>query len=523
MSIPEQAPGPQQLVTAALRSPFVLSGLGLKLTSYARPAPNGKVKLLLVAEVERASRPLSVGFVIRSADGKVVASRLVSGIEAGDAGHVPFAAEAAVDPGSYTLRLAAVDAAGRRGSVQRDVRAALVAAGGLQLSDLVLAPVPGAQGLVPAVDPEMDGEGLVVMVELAGQDKGALAGASAVLELAESAEGPALLQLPLQTGTADADGVRSAHAAVAGGLLPPGDYLARVVVSTGGKPVASLTRPFRVATPRAGAAAVRAPVAATLAQAGRYEPRDLLKPGVLAHFFERLRELAAGPLPAAVAAAVEEGNQGRPENMLARLSGETKDDPRVAFLRGVAYYAGGNLSASLTQLQMVLRARSDFFGAAVYQGACYAAGGKDAEAIGAWQTALIGETGSPALYAVLSDALQRTRENDEALQVLEEGLAAFPKDEGLRRRLALAHAAAGHNEQALALLTSWVDEHPEDTPALFATLTLLFDGFSRAGGGATADTQQRLRRYAKAYLDGKGPNREVVERWLRYLESRAGG
>ena len=118
--------------------------------------------------------------------------------------------------------------------------------------------------------------------------------------------------------------------------------------------------------------------------------------------------------------------------------------------------------------------------------------------------------------------MQRTRESDEALKTLEEGLEAFPEDAGLRRRLALARAAAG-DPQALELLTSWVDAHPEDTQALFATLRLLFDGFSRAGAGATAEEQQRLRRYAKAYVDGKGPNREVVECWLRYLESRAGG
>jgi len=30
-------------------------------------------------------------------------------------------------------------------------------------------------------------------------------------------------------------------------------------------------------------------------------------------------------------------------------------------------------------------------------------------------------------------------------------------------------------------------------------------------------------RFAKAYVEGAGPNREVIARWLRYLESQAGG
>ena len=69
-----------------------------------------------------------------------------------------------------------------------------------------------------------------------------------------------------------------------------------------------------------------------------------------------------------------------------------------------------------------------------------------------------------------------------------------------------------------------MDTHPEDQGALFATLALLFEGFSReTAGAAPAEERQRLTRYAKAYVDGKGPNREVIERWLRYLESRKGG
>ena len=105
---------------------------------------------------------------------------------------------------------------------------------------------------------------------------------------------------------------------------------------------------------------------------------------------------------------------------------------------------------------------------------------------------------------MLGDALLRTRDAGEAVGILDEGIAAFPEDQGLQRRLALAHAMAGHEELALTLLTAWVDAHPEDTPALFATLALLFDGFSReAAGGAKAEEQQRLRRYGKAYLDSQ--------------------
>lgn len=515
LSIPTAPPSAQQSITASLRSPLIESGLGIRVASWARPAAAGKVRVLLAAEVERASRPVSVGYALVAGGSKVAASRLVEGLSAPEGEPVTFASEAVVDPGTYTLRLAAVDAAGHRGSVHHETKAAVTTAGGLLISDLVLA-APGSGAPRPVVDLDAGVAGLLALVELSG---GEAANAAVALELAETETGAALLRVPAEAGEPDKDGVRVAHVTVASGLLPPGDYVARATVTSDGTPVAAQTRPFHIALPAAGAKAQRAPLAALIAEQRPYDRAELLGPELLAHFLGRMSALVPGPAPEGVSAAVEEAKAGRPEAMVSRLA-SGRDDPRVSFLRGVSYYAAGNFGAAQTQLQSALRARSDFLPAAVYMGACYAASGKDLEAIGAWQTALIGETGSPTLYAVLGDALLRVHEADQALAILDEGLAQFPQDEGLRRRLGMAHAMAGHSDEALTLLSAWVDAHPEDTRALFATLALLFEGFSRhAQGGGKLEEQQRLKRYAKAYIDANGPNREVVQRWLRYLES----
>ena len=404
------------------------------------------------------------------------------------------------------------------------MKAALVSAGGLEISDLVLAPASAGGPVRPAVDLELAGGGLSALLELAGRDPARAAGATVALELAESADGPSLLRAPVAAGAADKDGTRAARIEVAAGLLPPGDYAARAEVSVEGKPVAMVTRPFRVVPPRAGTPIARAPLAGLLVEVRPFDRAGLLTPETLGHFLDRLGALVPGPVPAGIAAAIGEARQGRPEAMIDRLGEGGKDDARAAFLRGVSYYARGNLPAALTQLQAALRFNSELFPAAVYMGACYAADGKDLDAIGAWQTALIGEVGSPVLYALLSDALVRAKEQEQAVAILSEGLAAFPDDAGLRRRLGMAYAMAGRGEEALPLLTAWVDAHPQDERALFATLALLFEGFSRETAGAAAEEErQRLTRYAKAYVDGKGPNREVIELWLRYLESRKGG
>jgi hypothetical protein len=523
LSIPTATPRPQQLMLTALRSPLVQRGLPVRVTSYAGPAPGGKVRLLVAADVARASQPVSVGFALLKPDGKVAASRLVEGLTAGDGSAVLFAGEATLDPGMYALRLAAIDAAGRVGSVHHEARAVVASAGGLLISDLVLAPASTGP-LRPVVELEAQPEGLLALVELAGRDATTLASATVALELADSADGVALLRVPVEVSGPDRDGVRVARVTLAGGLLPPGEYLARAAVSAAGRPVAAIPRPFRIAIPRDGARPARSPLAALLTEPRPYEQAVVLAPELLSHFLERMSELAPGSLPEGVTAAVAEARAGRPEAMVDRLQSEGRQDVRVSFLRGVSYYAAGKLNAALTQLQAALHARSDFFPAAVYMGACYAAGGKDLDAIGAWHTALIGETGSPALYALLADALMRVREADQAVAILDEGLSAFPRDEGLKQRLGPAYAAAGRSVEALPLLSAWVEAHPDDTRALFATLAVLFESFAReAARGLPAAEQQRLRRYAKAYLDGKGPNHEVVERWLRYLDSRAGG
>jgi len=125
---------------------------------------------------------------------------------------------------------------------------------------------------------------------------------------------------------------------------------------------------------------------------------------------------------------------------------------------------------------------------------------------------------------LLGDALARTGEHEQAVEILAEGVAAFPGDDRLRRKLAIASAKAGLRNEAVPLLTSWVESHPADSEASFALLALLFEGFAReTSAGVPGAQREQLVRHARAYADGNGPNREVIACWLRYLEARPGG
>ena len=520
IAVPAAAPAAEALLASALRSPVAERGLSVRATAYAlRDPSSGRVRLLVRAEIGRAEPPVSVAYVLARPDGRAVTSRMFEGLAPLD-GWVPLVAEAVVERGAYTLRIAAVDARRRKGSVEHPVKAAPVSAGGLEVSDLVLAPAAAGESVRPAVDLAVDRRGMTALLELASSDPARVAAAAVAIEVAESETGEPLLRVPAALGEPGAGGLRVARVTLGGGLLPPGDYLARAAVSVEGRPVAALVRPFRVVPEAPGAPPAAAPLAGLLEAPPAFDRADLLRPPALGVLVDGAMAAVPGPVPQSLAPALAEARAGRPEAILDAAAAAGREDARSSFLRGLSLYARGNLPGALTQLQSALRQRPEMLAAAVYAGACYAASGRDLEAIGAWQTALLGEAAIPVLYVLLADALLRVRETQQAVEILIEGLAAHPDDPALRRRLGMAYAAAGNRQEALPLLQSWVDAHPGDTGALFAMLALLFDGFSREAAGAAGEESRLLSRYAKAYVESGAPNHEVVERWLRFLETR---
>src|SRR5258708_2057099 len=102
----------------------------------------------------------------------------------------PFLAAAEGPAGDYTLKVAALDGRGRRGSVEHRVKAGLPTASGIEISDLLLS-IPGeSQELRARIAPETDGQ-LVAAVEIYAREATPLARARAALEGAEEPKGPA--------------------------------------------------------------------------------------------------------------------------------------------------------------------------------------------------------------------------------------------------------------------------------------------------------------------------------------------
>src|SRR5207253_5348502 len=133
----------------------------------------------------------------------------------------------------------------------------------------------------------------------------------------------------------------------------------------------------------------------------------------------------------------------------------------LAFLRGLGFFARGEMVPAADQFRATLRLSPDFVPATLYLGACSAALGRDQDAAGAWNTALLEDARSPVLSLLLGDTLLRQGEIDPAVDVLREAAAAWPDDDRFRQRLGLAYALGDRPAEALPLLVAHVDKHPE--------------------------------------------------------------
>ncbi len=249
-SIPLPAPGDpkteERSLVASLRAPVPATVIPLRVATYAvRDVVPGKVRLLISAEIGRESAPQGVGvaWVLIDGRGKTAASAVQRerGEGAPAQGPVPFTAVTSVEPGLYTLKIAARDRAGRQGSVEHAVKAALVDAGRLQMSDLMLGlpPAPGT-GLRPGLGLDGTGDPLLADLELYGDAQKA----TVSFEVARADGAATLFAQPARMANLRGRTVAQAILPVSG--LSPGDYVVRAAVTVDGKQVGAPTHPFRI-------------------------------------------------------------------------------------------------------------------------------------------------------------------------------------------------------------------------------------------------------------------------------------
>jgi VWFA-related protein len=514
---------------AALDGPVPATGVGLRVTSYIAldPDDRSRVKVLLTGEASRIEPgEATLQVVVRDFDGK----RILAGeqpVSEATADGLKFATNIPLPEGKYVIRVGVMDSTGRVGSVEHRVEARRAPLGPISATGPLLVRVP----TVPNSDPRLALDGVRQNERLAfevGLDGDGAANSDVTFEVAATNDGPALVKTNASVSAGSREGSALAHGVTDMRVLPPGDYVARVKVTSGSAPIGEIRRPFSVLGAPAAAAApsatgvtatiierkAPAPIAArTLGAVKPFAVDQVLAPQVLGAFLDQ-----AATRPEASSPMIKELVQR------ARTSGVKElyvsdtlaaEAPVASFLRGLMLLEQKKYDLAANAFRSAMRGAPDFYPAMVYLGACYAAGGKDKEAAGAWRTALIKEGDRLALHSLLTDALLRSGNGEMAFETVAGARARWPDDDDLKRRFVVASLLAGRSAEGLQVLDELVQKQLEDEPSLALALLTLYEAFV-AGRPIEAVEQDRARmmRLADLYRTRGGPSLALVETWV---------
>jgi tetratricopeptide (TPR) repeat protein len=190
----------------------------------------------------------------------------------------------------------------------------------------------------------------------------------------------------------------------------------------------------------------------------------------------------------------------------------------TSMARGITRLRRGELELAAAAFRTAIKIASDFAPGAVYLGACYAAGGRDREAAGAWQLALALGHEDRLVYRLAADALLRLGDAAAADDLLKEALGAFPQDTALTRRVALARASAGDAARALELIEPLLTAGSAEPDVQLLAVKLAIALAAGNTSGDHAGDLARLQRYSQLLARGGEAPPPLVAHWIRHLQ-----
>jgi VWFA-related protein len=242
--------------------------IGKPQADAARPSATNPQAMLMESRVYRELPIRVAGYASRNIDGQIKIVAVAETVDPGvtfaaaqaalfdDAGHMLkqwaptpgdlgtnriFGAFGGVAKGTYRLRVAALDASGKRGSAEVDVTAELASAGSMKMSDVVLGLSRDGR-FSPRLQFGAEPVALAYLDMYGGQ---AGAKITLLLEVAATLNGAPLVQMaPAVDPTGDPDRF-NVTAAIPLGALPPGDYVVRAIVGLDGQPEGRVVRTLR--------------------------------------------------------------------------------------------------------------------------------------------------------------------------------------------------------------------------------------------------------------------------------------
>ena len=514
---------PQENLRDALSSPFAISGLPLRVTTFAQQDPGSdKVRLVVAAQIgEAGAKPgtFTLGYLVIDDQNRVAASfgdqiPLTPG--AGSPNEpLKFSSGVVVEPGIYSLRFGVVDSEGRRGSIVRDVSAWKMAGEQFALGDLIVGGMPTqGQGLTVQVEPYVLTEGIAAYLEMYSTSEQTWNGTTVTFEVADDPDSPPLASMPVTVVPGRQPTWRVASGVINAKMLPPGRYVARAKIARDGNAVGVLARPFVFehagAAAPAGSVAVAAAAVSFASSLPKFDAATVLRPDVLGPMLDMVERRSP-----TLKDTITEARAGRygPAALEAFTAG---DQAVAAFLKGIELFTKGQLDQAATQLQIAAGPRREFFPAAFYLGALFAAAGRDQDAAGVWQIALGTEPRPAAVYTMAADARLRTGQAVSAIDILKPAYDRNPAEEEIARRLAMAYSMTGRHADALPVLDNYLTRRPTDQDMLFAAIVAHYE-VTRAGQPLSNVDRTKLRKYVSAY---RGSNQALVDKYLETIGAK---
>jgi tetratricopeptide (TPR) repeat protein len=465
---------------------------------------------------------------VAKATGSGVETRRLPVIGTGDDASLSFVETVQLTPSRYSIRFAAADAAGRLGSVEYQVTAGLVGGDGAMLSDLILVDPSriADSGLSPVSDGRVGSDRVDAYVEIYPQASQHFS--SVTLHVADRPGGEPLVSFSTAPKEIEPGRRWAAQAGVDLTSLPPGAYTLVARVFDGTRVVGTVSRPFRFEGLIASIAGGGPRVPFSMATAGglvrKFRREDALRPEAVGFFLGRLQAADTQASSSPMAQAAESAKAGQFDAVLAQVPETADPQLSQAFLRGLALFARGDLEPAAGQFRAAMRASNDFLPAAFYLGACYAAGGRDREAVGAWQTSLITESASRIVFEVLADGWLRLNDGVQAEAVLREAMGQWPDDDAFLPRLAVALAIQQRRLDAMVVLEPYLDRRRDDAEAIFLAMRLLYDAHAEGKTIRTGpEDAAQATSCAARYREARGPNVMLVDRWATFVRQQAGG
>ena len=508
----------EETLLDALKSPFGVAEIPLRVTTFTqKDTASDKARIVVAAEVGRPGgepEEFTVGYMLLDSEGSVVTGsvdrRTLSVPDGSDNAPRDYLGEIVVEPGNYSLRFGVVDSSGRRGGVIREVNAWKLGGEEFAMGDLLIGDA-GAEAtprIRPGVEPRIRGN-LAAVLELYSTSPGILDSSEVNFEIADDQDAPPLLIGPVQVAAGAQPTQRTVVGVLSAALLPPGRYVARARITRDGDVAGVLVRPFILDA--GGVTALSAASPFIRGSVAKFDSRIAMTPQTVRTLLDSVEKRFPDLKGAHVEARA--GRYG-----VAAIEALTSgDQAAAAFFKGLDWYSKGQLNQAVTQLELAAGPRRDFFAAAFYLGAAFAAAGRDRDAAGVWQIAMGNEPRPQLAYTLLADARLRDGQPASVVDILKPAYERTPADDEIAYRLMAAYLMLGRYEEALPVLHGYLSRNATDEFALFAAVFAQYQVTTRERLVLPAADLARLARYVRAY---QGPYQPLLAKYLQLMRGR---